>query len=99
MATGLNPAVLPQGMELGKSDNGSPFFFMVHIFCSHAFYAFVCATGCKQSCLLWQLEKHSVVQDKKERVMSFWSPVNEFLIFSAALANPYFSMGNLLSGE
>lgn len=61
--------------------------------CSYAFYSFICATGCKHSCLLWQLEKHSAVQDKKERMMSFCSPVNDFLIFSAAFANPYFSMG------
>lgn len=32
MVTGLNPAVLPQGKEQGKSKNGSPFFFMVQIF-------------------------------------------------------------------
>lgn len=31
MVTGLNPAVLPQGMEQGKSDNGRP-FFMVQFF-------------------------------------------------------------------
>lgn len=79
------------------------FFFMIQIFGKFVrvcflfavmlFMGFICATGCKHSCLLWQLGKYSVVQHKKERVMSFWSPVNDFLIFSAAFANPYFSMG------
>lgn len=72
--------------------HGTDFEMFVAIFYLFAFMLFMRLHHWREALTLCYGNRKNTMLSRTERVMSFWSPVNDFLIFSSASAWPYFSI-------